>query len=337
MMQRIHWHWLIIPIIFLFTQSLHADVIDSLRICGQAYVDSLMELGQTLARPTDLDLTTGTTHILVHYTTTGKNASGLAYAQSVAAAAESSWAIQVGVLGWHEPLSDGGASGDTRLDFFIRDTNAAESFVYQGVTASDPSGTRSASSYCTIAKWLPNIDRVRYAVAHEFNHACQNYYNKSGDSWFRENTSQWITKYTFPSTEYLLTFAVNNASFIESPLGEPFLPITRDNGSLSNYEYAGGLWPIFLTEWKDSLLVRRVWEMTARTTVPKVIKHIDSVLVQYYSDSLNGALNQYAIWRCFTGSSADAYHFKNASSYNFHGSYLNITPSNGASSISAKI
>jgi len=61
------------------------------------------------------ELTIQTPHFRIHYTLTGQDATTLQWADTTAAAAETSWTV-AGRLGWVLPPPDNGMGGDDRYD-----------------------------------------------------------------------------------------------------------------------------------------------------------------------------------------------------------------------------
>lgn len=154
-----------LPVLLLciFPQVLRAQ--STAGICAFEGADSLAASAYT--RPTGLDNSILTTRFKIHYTQSGVHATTLAYAQSIAAYADSSWLIQCTQLGWREPgsdLSNPNNGGDGRYDIYVvslgSDTN--------GATPQD-----LGSSFMLINTNLTGANNRRSTVAHEFSHASQ--------------------------------------------------------------------------------------------------------------------------------------------------------------------
>ncbi len=240
----------------------------------------------------------------VHYTTIGGNATTRAYAESVAKYIEYSWKKQVDTLGWASPPPDNGLGGDTRYDIYIHNLpegvmgrTTAENFYNNPY----PNG---ATSFISIDNnEIPSFGYLRIVCAHEFNHACQFRYSYLEGSWWMENCATWMEDVCYDNeNQYLdyLTWSID-------PLDSPHKPINWDEDL---YEYAGCLWPMFLSERYDISSPKRAWEEMGSVSGENTLSAINEVLQTYFSSNLLNALKEYAIWRYFTGSRADpTYHF----------------------------
>ena len=294
---------------FFFTASVYAGIAHTDKLCGYISVDSAIIAKGILSRPTGLDSVIITAHFAIHYsiTTGDSNQTTQVYAESTAAVAEFVRHIEYETLGWRTPLSD----GDTLYDIYIRkvvDGNL-------GRTIPEASGLSNAPcpSYIEL-RMGQTMSNLRHTLAHELSHASQYSYThearaSDGGAWFYENTAEWATQYVIGFTDNQFLNRINGFSALVAP----YHKITFSNGS---YEYGGALWCNFLMEWTgDSLVIRKIWEQMSVSARQQILKDIDTVLFTNYGKKLIEALNQYAIWRSFTGKRADSYHFKYAQRY----------------------
>lgn len=261
--------------------------------------------------------------IRVHYTLSGKDATTLAFAESIATYAQYNWDIQCGQLGWDEPPSDGTMGGDSRYDIYITDTSLTSGFTTDGQAV--PERKTSNPNQNEYTSWIQIWKKIigknskyhKFVVSHEFNHASQLSYTrddmKLGGTWFYENTATWIPKQVYPIMDKHRDF-INNSY---GPLYKPYEKITSIGSSQKDtYEYGGALWCFLLSEWKNDIsIIRKFWERMGQSTGQQIIKDLEFILRNNYSDSLKNALENYAIWRYFTAERADSYHFSEAASY----------------------
>jgi len=256
------------------------------------------------------------THVRVHYTTSGSDATTLAYAESTAVFAESCWA-RGARLGWINPPADYDAGGDNLFDIYLRLSSNLGAYGvswYDTVnTVYYPDGWCSWVEICTdsVPQPFTRYGRLKALVAHEFHHSVQQAYTENEEpKWaFYENTSVWAEEIIWPGHGTLYWRNHSTGSYVDNPLTRPYYSI---NSTSSTYEYPGGLWPQFLSEYFSSTTVRRIWELCGNHVGNHVLKDVDSVLLRDFGGSLQDALGHYAIWRYFTGGRDDNLHYARA-------------------------
>lgn len=256
------------------------------------------------------------THIRVHYTTSGSDATTLAYAESVAVFAESCWA-RGAAKGWINPPGDYGAGGSDLFDIYCRHSSNLGAY---GVCVPDTVNTTYyPDGYCTwvevcvdsVPQPFTRYGRLKALVAHEFHHAVQiAYTNFESPKWaFYENTSVWVEEVLWPGNGTLYWRNSRTTTYDENPLTYPYYSTIS---TTSTYEYPGGLWPLFLTEYFSSTNVREMWERCGTNSGSHMLTDINYVLDRDFSMDLYTAYGHYAIWRYFTGTRDDGLHFGRA-------------------------
>lgn len=293
------------------------------------YADECITISEARPTLTGTAVITSTTHFRIHYTLSGADSTTYARTQSVASYAEEVYSV-LSSIGWALPPPDGGSGGgngvnpDTMYDIFIFNFFSRRNqigFADPEGSYNDPLYPDSRTSWLGIENdvldELPNIsteDRLKTLVAHELHHASQLRYTRHDfptvyPAWFMENTSVWFEDIVYDDVNTLVE-RVNLPG--QDPLNDPDVRINEINGT---YEYAGGLWPTFLHEYYGANIVRRCWEIIGGVAGENTLSAIDSTLRFYYSSDLQSALKYYAVWRYFTGSRADSYHFSEGSTY----------------------
>jgi len=256
------------------------------------------------------------THVKVHYTTSGSDATTLAYAESTAVFAESCWA-RGARLGWINPPGDYGVGGDNLFDIYLRysgNLGAYGTSPYDTAnTTYYPDGWCSWVEVCTDS--LPNpftrYGRLKALVAHEFHHSVQQAYTEYEEpKWaFYENTSTWVEEVLWPGNGTLYWRNNNPDLYVDNPLTRTYYSTISTS---STYEYPGGLWPLFLTEYFGSTTVREIYERCGTNTGSHMLTDIDYVLNRDFGVDLATAYGHYAIWRYFTGDRDDNLHYSRA-------------------------
>lgn len=240
----------------------------------------------------------------VHYTRIGQHAVSQSYAESVANYIAYCWAKQIDTLNWPEPPPDYGLGGDDRFDVYIHAMPqgiagyCAPEFSYPNPY---PNG---ATSYIAIGNNLSVGGFLKIVCAHEFNHALQFRFSTREDNFWYENTATWMEDVCFEDINSYLGYL----SASPGPLTTPYYPITTFiQGGL--YQYAGGIWAMFLEDRYDRDCLRKIWERQGMIVGNNTLEGFDYVLRNFYNSSLNDALKEYGIWRYFTGSRADTIRF----------------------------
>ncbi len=303
--------------------------------CGTIPALEAFRQGVKFTRPT-LSKSISSTHFIIHFDTTGTNQVTRAYAESTKKYAERSWAKEVDTLKFAAPPPDGGTSGNnpnSLYDIYIDNLGSG----ILGTTTPEYYYTNpypdGATSYIDIGNDVTSYGgwgELQVTVAHEFNHACQMRYSVTDGTWFMENTSTWMEDMVYDNINDYVNYLSSNPN----PLDSPYQPI---NTSTNLYWYAGAIWAMFLQENYADSCPRKCWEKLGTSAGDNTLSGIDSTLRTKFSSNLQTALKKYAVWRYFTGTRADTFHFSEASTWpasavlRTHSSY----PASGTQSPSA--
>jgi len=246
------------------------------------------------------------THVLVHYTTSGRDSTAPAFAESVAVYSESAW-VRIARFGWAMPAPDQGYGGDDRMDIYVRSVGiVAGSCPDSAYSNPYPDGVSCYHQYnCSLAmnEWL------KWVGTHETHHSAQARYAGNLGRWSYENTSNYVVRKVFPDCWEVYDWSFDAVS----PLSTPWLSINHSPTS-DNYVGAGALFWVFLDEYYGEDAPRRIWDLMGRHAGEHTFRDFDSVLRTDYESSLAAALGHYAIWRYFTGARDDGLHFALAES-----------------------
>lgn len=241
------------------------------------------------------------TNFRVHYTLSGSDAVSVAYAESTANAMQYSWTILIDSLGWTPPPPDFGQGGDDRYDIYLKTLSSGVA----GVTYAEYSySTPYPNGVCSHFRITTNLSfsYLKSTVCHEFHHSIQFRYSSVEGTWWMENCAVWSEEVVYSELNDYIWFL----STSPNPLDSPHLQI---NSSSNYYWYAGGIWPMFLSECYDVDCVRKIWTYQGQVSGQNTLSGMDYILTNQYGSSLATALKQYAVWRYFTGSRADTVHF----------------------------
>jgi hypothetical protein len=300
--------------------------------CGTFSTEVLSKMGMSCNRPTLYPTSSPiynieTEHFIIHYTSDEipppynpndppSDITTSAYANKIASAAETSWDFQINNLGWQAPPGDGNCGGGlNKYDIYIKHLN------YYGETwAETQVNGNGFTSYLVITTGITPPDQstrrpmtdeeIKITVAHEFNHALQMGYNYTkpitNNSWFYENTSTWMEEIQHPEiNDWISTFLNQNTI---NPLTNPNLNI--DN---SSFFYSGALFCHLLSRWVNNNLIKNIWVYSSASN-NSFLNDINTVLVNN-GENLKNALKRYAVWRYFTGTRDDGFHFPKGNLY----------------------
>ena len=211
---------------------------------------------QLLARPTDGRDPIGdsysvpeatpycTAHFCVHYVTSTKDAPSLVdlggvpgvpdYVEKIDIAAETSYAIENGTIGWAPPKPDGNLGGSSLTDIYLVDVGGDGLFGY---SAPDPPPAqrciRSCFAYLVMDNDFSQAEfgypdpqvPLEVTIAHEYNHVLQFRVDANTDGWLFESTAVWTEDKVFPNdNDYV-------ASYLRTFARTPQIPVTDFNGA----------------------------------------------------------------------------------------------------------
>lgn len=207
-----------------------------------------------------------TANFCVHWTDREENAPvDDAFVDEVAAAAEQSYAVENGTLGWQEAKSDGklgargGIGGEGQTDIYI--TNLGRGLY--GFATPDV-GQKGAKRFAYLVldnNYVgfpsPPLDSMRVTVAHEYNHILQFNYDLFQDLWMFEATATWVEQHVYPDLDDYLNYL---PAFAKTPQ----TPLTGDDIEI----YAEAVWNHWLSSRYSTDVVREAWE-GSRSADPK--------------------------------------------------------------------
>ena len=284
-------------------------------------------LARALQRPSlDFEFVSPSGHFRLHYATTGREAvattdddgNGIPdYVDLTAAVADSIWELQIDILGYRLPPTDGGAGGGDEIDIYILDLGRQQNY---GITypissgASGPAFLKVDNNFtdaifgntfiCPGYSGTRGDDALRVTLAHELFHVVQfGYYQGSDGSWWQESSATWMEDVAYPQINDYLQYV---CSFLLVP-GRAL-----DSGipAADFHSYGSAVWAHFLDQRYGRDVIRWIWEEHSRRR-SAALDNIDSALRNYngtvlgvenVSDAgIEAAFSQMGVWAWFVG------------------------------------
>jgi hypothetical protein len=201
-----------------------------------------------------------TAHFCVHYVTSGKDAPSLVdvggvpgvpdYVEKIDIAAETSYAVENGPIGWQPPKPDGSLGGNSLTDIYLVNVGGDGLFGY---TAPDPPPAQRCRRSCFAYLVMDNDFSpaefgypdpqvpLEVTIAHEYNHVLQFRQDAGTDGWLFESTAVWTEELVFPEDNDYVN------SYLKAFARTPQVPVTKFNGAHGLRIYGLGTFNHFLS------------------------------------------------------------------------------------------
>lgn len=220
---------------------------------------------------------------------------------------DQTWQTEIDLMGYRTPPVDfdyhdqyvargWDDGGDGRYDVYIQNVAAG----IAGYTNMEPViQGRRLPSYIVVDNDLEEVGTVntlddaiellKATVAHEFMHAIQFGYDFNEDIYWIEQSAVWMEEQVFSEVNDY----VNYLNVFSGFLTEPWLSLDTQNGQ---FEFAGVLWPLYLSQRFDQAIVLRIWEEA------ETVQSLDAMerALQMRNSSLKAAFQEFTVWNVFT-------------------------------------
>ena len=235
---------------------------------------------------------------LVHYTTTGADATTGAYATSVAAWADTSRQVFT-ALSWLPPPPDGTAGGDARYDLYLMGLGASLTGYTQVETFLPGGYPDDATSFIVVATGMTDAEAAA-AVAHHVHQACQYAYSANELGAWMEQTGGWMEECAFPAANQ---WTLRTGAYLGNARKYLFV---SDGWT----EHGALLWPKYLAEsGGDAEIVRRIWLRCAAVANNNVISATQEELAASGRESLEDEFQVFTSWNYLCGPRDDGLHY----------------------------
>ena len=272
-------------------------------------------LAKTLARPRlSHQVLSPSGRFRIHYDVEGEHAVDPAdgdgngipdYVDVTGAAIDSMWHLEVEVLGYDPPPTDGTLGGGDEYDVYIEQILGG----YYGFTQPEEGGRPRGYSYlridnnftesifgrpssCDGARGARELTALRVTLAHEFFHMIQfGYYQGREGFWWQESSATWMEDVAYPEADDYLQYLCD---FIRSP------ERSLESSSPGRRVYGSAIYSHFLDQRYGRQVVREIWEEHARRESAS-LENFHRALQRFGDLGLGEAVNEFAVWNYFTG------------------------------------
>lgn len=234
------------------------------------------------------------------------------FIEYIAFYADSAWRQETSNYGYHPPPSDGTLGGDSLYDIYFGH------FQYYGVTSGDAPGPEPWDDYSshitlhhTFLNFPPNQDpdgdqkgAMKVAIAHEFYHAVQFYYDAFMAPWWIEQTAVWMEDEVYPIVH-------DNYNYFDHFWPYPQQSLIDTDDVL--HMYGAFPWAKFLTQNHGVDFPRDICDSMAKP-ISSLMSVLQSAL-QADGSSLYDDYGGFMYWNYMTGSRNDGLHYIDAADY----------------------
>ena len=257
-------------------------------------------------------------HFKIHYVTQGDSAvPNEAWVNTCGEVLEYIWNAEIDSLGYKKPPSDGwypdtlDNGGDGKYDVYLVDL----SLQYLGYTQGEyfVSSSVSATSFIVLdndyvgyGSIHSRIEWLQVTAAHEFFHAIQMGYDATEYEYENERFRPYWMEMSAVWMEDIVYDDVNDyLGYLSAFFDEPWLSLKTFRNQLDRHPYGSCVWPIFLSEKFDTLIVKDIWEKCAEKQGDNVIEATDAALRERDRRStFEDAFREFTVWNYFTANRA---------------------------------
>ncbi len=233
------------------------------------------------------------------------------------------WDTEIGVLGYNQPPSDGwypdtiDNGGDAKYDVYLVELQLPGEYPILGYTQSEkpvsPQST-SATSYIGLDNDYVNyglihtqIEWLQVTFAHEFFHAIQMGYdaaeyeseNALTKPYWMEMSAVWMEEMVYDDVNDYL-------GYLSAFFNEPWLSLKTFRNWADVHPYGSCVWPIFLSERFDPLIIKDIWEECGEKPGDNAIEAMDAALgLRGRGSNFEDAFREFTVWNYFTADRAD--------------------------------
>jgi hypothetical protein len=239
---------------------------------------------------------------------------------------EHAWNREVSSLGYLWPPSDlqnpdpPGNGGDGKYDVYLMNLQAGpiwylgytqgEINVAQPWPASFTSHIALDNDYLGYGPGHTQLEWLQVTVAHEFFHAIQMAYDgaeyeQGGGNikpYWMEMSAVWMEEMVYDEiNDYL--------GYLPEFFAEPWLSLKTFESLSDQHAYGSCVWPLFLSEKFDSVIIRDIWERCAEVPGNNVIDYAEGksatdIVLEAGGSNFEEAFREFTVWNYFTGSRA---------------------------------
>ena len=257
-------------------------------------------------------------HFKIHYVTQGDSAvPSEGWVDTCGQVLEYVWGAEINVLRYKKPPRDDWYSdngGDGKYDVYLLGLPKK----YLGYTVGEyflSPDTVSATSfivldndYLNYASYHSPLEWLQVTAAHEFFHAIQMGYDATEyepgiehiKPYWMEMSAVWMEEMVYDDVNDYL-------GYLFSFFDQPWLSLKTFRGLFDFHPYGSCVWPIFLSERFDTLIIREIWERCAEVPGDNVFdppspdgKSATDKALESRESNFEETFREFTVWNYFT-------------------------------------
>ena len=263
-------------------------------------------------------------HFRIHYVMEGDSAVPSAgWVDTCGQVLEHVWDAEINVLGYNQPPGDGwypdtlDNGGDGKYDVYLVNLRIPGGYSILGYTQGEefvseqyPSATSHVvldNDYIGYGSVHSQIEWLEVTAAHEFFHAIQmgydgteyDYENERAKPYWMEMSAVWMEDMVYDHVNDYL-------GYLKAFFDEPWLSLKTFRNWSDVHPYGSCVWPIFLSERFDTLIIKDIWERCAEKAGDNAIEAMDAALQEELRNSdFEEAFREFTVWNYFTAERAN--------------------------------
>jgi hypothetical protein len=276
-------------------------------------------------------------HFKIHYVIEGDNmVPSERWVDTCGQVLEHVWDTEISVLRYNEPPSDAwhpaiiDNGGDGKYDVYLLslDQGILGYTAWDSLISTDPTSWTTYialdNDYDNYPSYHTQLEWLQVTFAHEFFHAIQVGYDpyeydpERGFSYWMEMSAVWMEDMVYDNVNDYLGYL---SAFFDSP----WLSLKTFRNSTDVHPYGSCVWPIFLSERFDTIIIREIWESCAEVVGNNVIDppspgamSATEKALQARGSNFEDAFREFTIWNYFTADRAKTDFFYSEGNLFYH-------------------
>lgn len=262
-------------------------------------------------------------HFKIHYVIEGDNAvPNERWVNTCGEVLEHVWDTEINFFGYNQPPSDAwhpaiiDNGGDGKYDIYLLslDQGVLGYTSWDSLIWTDPTSWTTYivldDDYDDYGSRHTQLEWLQVTFAHEFFHAIQVGYDpyeydpERGFSYWMEMSAVWMEDMVYDDVNDYL-------GYLSAFFNKPWLSLKTFGDQFDYHPYASCVWPIFLAERFDTIIIKEIWENCSEVVGNNVIdppspgaKSATDKALQARGSTFEDAFREFTVWNYFTADRA---------------------------------